>query len=203
MTMWNERYGSDEFYFGVEPNRFLVSTSDLLSTGSVVLAIADGEGRNGVWLAEQGCVVTSVDVASVGMAKAQCLATARRVELTFVVADLLSWEWPTCAFDVVVAIFIQFATPDQRREIFGRCFDALVPGGTLLLQGYREEQLGYGTGGPPIRENLYSDGQLRSELARFDISMLRSHDSSIHEGAGHDGMSALADVVARRPTEAR
>lgn len=103
--------------------------------------------------------------------------------------------------DAVAAIFIQFAPPTLRRRIFDRIAATLRPGGLLLLQGYRVEQLGYGTGGPPVADLLYTEAQLRTELSAFSIERLASYDAVIEEGSGHSGMSALIDVVARRPGE--
>lgn len=119
--------------------------------------------------------------------------------MTFTLADLGDWTWPEGQFDLVVAIFIQFAPPALRTEIFGRMRLALKPGGLLLLEGYRPEQLAYGTGGPRAVENLYTETILRDAFSAMDILELRTHDSDIHEGKGHSGMSALIDLVARQP----
>jgi SAM-dependent methyltransferase len=114
-------------------------------------------------------------------------------------ADLSQWEWPEAEFDVVAAIFIQFASPPLRKEIFNGIKRTLKPGGLLLLEGYRPEQLKYGTGGPSASENLYTEVLLREAFSDFELLDLRSHDSAINEGVGHSGMSALIDLVARKP----
>ena len=196
---WDARFSGDGFLFGTEPNEFLVRCRDLLPPGRRVLCVADGEGRNSVWLAEQGLVVDAFDRSPVGVAKAGRLADERGVEVRFDVADVDAWTWPAERYDVVVAIFIQFAPPDQRQRLFARAFSALRPGGLLLLEGYGVEQLGYGTGGPPEPDQLYTEGQLRSELAAFAIERLDAYDVDVREGPAHSGMSALIDVVARRP----
>lgn len=197
--MWDERYDREDYLFGTEPNAFLVSQARRLRPDMRVLTVADGEGRNGVWLAGQGLHVTSVDVSPVGIAKAKRLAADRGVALEHVQADLGEWEWPEASYDLVVAIFIQFATPDLRGTIFSGMKRALAPGGLLLLEGYRPEQVAYGTGGPKQIDQLYTRELLETGFADLEILEIREHDTEIHEGAGHDGMSALIDLVARKP----
>lgn len=199
IVRWDMRFGStDDFIFGTEPNRFLTRQAHLLSPGMAVLAVADGEGRNGVWLAQQGMKVTAVDGSRVALAKAQRLALERGVTLNTVQADLTSWEWGSDIYDAVVGIFIQFAGPRLRPLLFQRAAKSLKPNGLLLLQGYSPKQLDYKTGGPSTLENLYTEEQLRAELAGFDIVHMTSYDEELNEGSGHRGMSALIDVVARK-----
>jgi cyclopropane fatty-acyl-phospholipid synthase-like methyltransferase len=197
---WDERFSSEEYLFGTGPNAFLEKQGSLLKPGGTALALADGEGRNGVWLAEQGLTVTSVDFSPIALEKARRLAAARGVTISTVQADLGDWTWPEDEFDIVAAIFIQFAGPNLRAAIFRRIRRALAPGGLLILQGYRPEQLHYGTGGPPHAENMYTAEMLREAFAGFEILHLSEHDSEIAEGSGHRGMSALIDLVARKPT---
>lgn len=196
---WNERYAGADFLFGTEPNRFLAAQAARLRPGMRALALADGEGRNGVWLAEQGLSVVSIDSAAVAVDKARRLARMRGVAVEFVCADLLTWAWPCAAFDVVAAIFIQFADAATRPRLHQRIIASLRPGGLLLLQGYAPRQLQYGTGGPSDPARLYDAATLRREFAALDILHLREHDEEIHEGRAHHGMSALVDMVARKP----
>ena len=196
---WDQRFAGEGFLFGSEPNAFLRRQAARLSPGQTALAVADGEGRNGVWLAQQGLHVLSVDASRVGQEKARRLAESRGVALDFVHADLATWTFPEAAFDVVAAIFIQFASPELRQRLFEGMKRALKPGGLLLLEGYRPEQLEYRTGGPPIAENLYTEAMLREAFADMNVLELAAYDAVIEEGAGHKGMSALIDLVARRP----
>lgn len=197
---WDARFAGDDYLFGTEPNRFLVSCRDLLGKRGRVLSVADGEGRNGVWLATQGFDVDAFDASPVAVAKAQRLAAERGASVQFHAADADAWPWPEQAYDAVAAIFIQFAPPPLRRRIFDRIAGTLRPGGLLLLHGYRVEQLGYATGGPSVPEQLYTEELLRAELSAFAIERLESYDALVEEGTGHSGMSALIDVVARRPS---
>lgn len=198
MTVWDERYKGDEYHFGTEPNAFLLSQYERLKPGMRCLAVADGEGRNGVWLAEQGLHVLSVDSSSVAVGKARALAQQRGVTMDVELADLVIWDCGVSKFDVVAGVFIQFADPLQRELLFANLKRCLKPGGLLMLQGYTPRQLEYRTGGPSQVENLYTETMLRDAFSDMEILCLSEHDDIIHEGAGHSGMSALIDLVARK-----
>lgn len=198
--VWDERYAVDHYVFGEEPNAFLRSCADYLRPGMRALALADGEGRNGVWLAQQGLDVVSTDISPRAQEKARQLATDRGVRVEFELVDLASWAWPRKEFDLVVAIFIQFAEPDLRQAIFQGIKRTLKPGGLLLLEGYRSEQVEYGTGGPPTVENMYTSSMLSEAFSEFEIVSLVAYDADIEEGIGHRGKSALIDLVARKPS---
>ena len=146
-----------------------------------VLAVADGEGRNGVWLAQQGCEVVSVDISPLGLDKARKLAAQRNVAIEFQCADLMTWAWPREAFDAVICIFIQFATPAERKTLFGGFWSALKPGGVLLLEGYGVKQLQYNSGGPGKLENLYTPDMLRESFADWEIDTLREYEAVLDE----------------------
>ena len=195
---WQERFIGDEYVFGTEPNAFLKANANLLRKGETALAIADGEGRNGVFLASQGLDVLSVDFSPNAQGKARKLAAARGVTMRVEQVDIINWDWPANAFDVVAAIFFQFAGPADRVKIFAGIKRALKPGGLLLLEGYRPKQLDYKTGGPSKIENLYTRELLEAAFADFTSIDVREYDTEIHEGAGHGGLSALIDLVGRK-----
>ncbi|MBU6247273.1 MAG: methyltransferase domain-containing protein [Xanthomonadaceae bacterium] len=199
MNRWNERYAGEDFLFGTAPNAFLRAQQHRLPARGSALAVADGEGRNGVWLAAQGLDVLAVDASDVGLAKSRRLAADRGVTLTWELADLARWDFGRERFDVIAAIFIQFADPALRSRIFAGMKAALKPGGVLLLQGYRPEQLEYRTGGPSEPDHLYTEPMLREAFGDLHIEHLASYDAELDEGAGHRGMSALVDLVARKP----
>ena len=197
-TFWNRRYDRPDYLFGEKPNLFLVAQADRLKPGMTALAIADGEGRNGAWLAEQGLKVMTTDIAPRAVQKARALAARRGVSIDAHVVDLDAWVWPEQAFDAVVAIFIQFAGPDLRARLFGRMVQALKPGGLLILQGYTPRQLEFNTGGPGVLENLYTEELLRAEFSALQILDLQVYETELHEGARHAGPSALVGMVARK-----
>ena len=192
---WETRYATPEYLYGTEPNAFLEAHRGLLPKSGKALAVADGEGRNGVWLAAQGLDVLSVDFSPKAQAKAKALAARRGVMMRFVQADVTAWDWSTGEFDLVVAIFIQFAAPPERRRIFAGIRQALKPGGLLLLQGYRREQIAYKSGGPSEIANLYSEAMLREDFGSFTKLDIKVHDNVIREGARHTGMAAVVDLV--------
>ena len=195
---WQSRYARPDYLFGTAPNEFLRQHAHLLKPGQTALAIADGEGRNGVFMAEKGLNVVSVDFSPLALEKARKLAAARKVTMRIEQADIINREWPPETYDVVAAIFFQFATPPQRDAIFAGIGKTLKPGGLLLLEGYRPKQLEYKTGGPPQVENLYTRETLEAGFAGFASIDIREHDSEIAEGAQHVGMSALIDLVGRK-----
>ena len=195
---WQQRFAQPGYLFGTAPNAFLKSQAPLLRKGQTALAVADGEGRNGVFLAEQGLDVLSVDYSPLAQAKVQKLAAERGVTLRTEQGDMTNWTWPAEAFDVVAAIFIQFATPPERAKIFAGIKRTLKPGGLLLMQGYRPKQIEYKTGGPSDVQRLYTREMLEAAFADFSSLDISEHDSVIEEGAGHAGLSALIDVVGRK-----
>ena len=199
LQRWNQRFDTEEYLFGTEPNAFLVSQRARLRSGMQALCIADGEGRNGVWLARQGLHVTAFDFSPVAAGKAGRLAERAGVAVDYRVETVQTWLWESAAFDLVAAIFIQFATPPERTRLFEGILRTLRPGGLLLLQGYRREQIEYGTGGPPHVENMYTEPMLRDSFQTLEILHLAAHDDVIVEGSGHSGRSALIDLVARKP----
>lgn len=197
--MWDARYEADEYVFGTEPAAFLTNHRELLTAGSTALVVADGEGRNSVFLAAQGLDVTAMDISPVGAEKARRLATERGLSVDIRVADVLDWDWTAESYDLVVAVFIQFLTPDQREDVFDGMVAALRSGGRLLLHGYRPEQVDNGTGGPPNRDHMYTEALLRESFAGLQIDELRSYDAVLEEGSGHRGESALIDLIATKP----
>lgn len=196
---WETRFGAPEYAFGVEPNYFLASCKNLLPSSGRALAVADGEGRNGVWLAEQGLDVVSIDFSPSGQNKARALAQKRRVPVRFELADVHDWAYPENAFDVVCEIFTQFSSPEERSRKWDGMKKALKVGGLLILQGYTPKQLQYGTGGPKELEKLYTRELLQENFGDFTDFSITEEERALHEGISHGGMSALIGLTARKP----
>lgn len=196
---WTKRYDTRDYVFGTAPNAFVKAEVRRLKPGSKVLCVADGEGRNGVFFAEKGMKVHSVDFADNAIEKAKRLAETRGVNLKIEKADVLNWDWPENAYDAVVAIFIQFTTPAERTQLFEDMKRAVKPGGLLLMQGYGPRQMEYKTGGPGILDQLYTRDLLEDAFADWEIIDLEEYDREIAEGSRHSGMSALIDLVAKKP----
>lgn len=196
---WNERFNSADFIFGKEPNEYLVEQSlHYLKPGNAVLCIADGEGRNGVWLAKQGMRVTGFDVSDIALTKAKQFAADNQVTIEYSQCDTDGFDWQANIYDAVIAIFIQFADPEMRTRIFKRIHQTLKPGGLLILQGYTPKQLEYKTGGPSLIEHLYTEDMIRELCHGFEILDLQCYEKELSEGARHTGMSALLGMVAKK-----
>ena len=196
LERWNTRYAAPGFLFGSGPNAFLAGRRDLLRGAARALCVADGDGRNSVWLAEQGMQVDAFDFSPVAVEKARHLAASRGVAVSYEIADVYGWCWPREAYDVVAAIFVQFADPAMRQFMFERMVLALRPAGLLLLEGYTPKQLEYRTGGPSEPDKLYTAAMLREAFAGMEILELREYEAQLEEGERHAGRSALIDFVA-------
>jgi SAM-dependent methyltransferase len=163
------------------------------------LAVADGEGRNGVWLAEQGLDVVSIDFSPSAQRKAKVLAAERHVKMAFELVDVHNWSYPEADFDVVVEIFTQFSSPAERALKWSGMKRSLKSGGLLIIQGYTPKQLEYGTGGPKQIENLYTRAILERAFREFRELSIVEEECEIHEGTSHGGMSAVINLTATKP----
>jgi SAM-dependent methyltransferase len=202
---WNNRYqeAGDQYLFGTQPNAFLARHAGLFQTGGSALLVADGEGRNSVWLATQGMQVSALDISTVAVARARRLAIEHGVEVDLVVGDMSALDWPPVrlhdAFDWVIGIFIQFVGAEGRDRQFAAMKRLTRPGGRILLQGYTPAQLAHGTGGPAVVDNLYTPALLRDAFSDWEIEELGEYEDDVAEGAGHCGRSALIGLIARKP----
>lgn len=192
---WEGRYGTTpEYVYGTEPNDFLAEHAPSFPIGDV-LCLADGEGRNGVYLAGLGHRVTSVDLTYAGMSKAAQLASDRGLELTTVVADLASFDLGEQRWDLIVSIFAH-TPPPIRARVHGLISTALRPGGQILLEAYTPDQVGRGTGGPPVPELTMTLDGLRNELTDMEFVHGREFVRPVIEGPGHTGDGAVVQVIA-------
>lgn len=196
---WNARYAIPDYLFGEEPNDFVRREAHRIVPRGSVLCIADGEGRNSVWLAKQGFAVTAFDFAPNAVDKARLLAKRQGVNVDHRLGDVEHWPWSAARYDALVVIFIQFLPPETRDAVLADMLQAVAPGGVFLLEGYRPEQVDYATGGPPRREHMYTRPWVEARLRGWEILALEEYDAVIREGRAHSGISALIDVVARRP----
>jgi SAM-dependent methyltransferase len=194
---WDERYSTDEFVYGTDPNDYLASVADRLTPGDL-LTIAEGEGRNAVFLAGLGHRVTAVDSSAVGLAKAQRLAAHKGVTLTTETGDLADFDPGQARWQTVVSIFCHLPSA-LRAALFSRLVAALRPGGLLVLEAYTPDQLAYGTGGPKDIDMLPTLAALQHELAGLDFLIAREIVRPVHEGRFHSGDGAVVQVLARKP----
>jgi cyclopropane fatty-acyl-phospholipid synthase-like methyltransferase len=194
---WNSRFSEPGYAYGTEPNVFLASQAHRLPRSGRALAVADGEGRNGVWLAQQGLDVLSVDVSEVGLQKTQALATSRGVSLKTELADLTVWNWPESEYDAVAAIFVHFG-PEQRSRMHAAMFRALKPGGLLVMEAFNPLQLELKTGGPPVREMLYTVDMLRADFVQAGALEISETRTTLTEGLYHRGEAAVVRLILTR-----
>lgn len=193
---WEQRYGIDEYFYGVEPNDFLRDNVQQIPAGQV-LCLADGEGRNSVFVATQGYDVSSVDLADAGVAKAKLLAASMGVVVDAQVGDLANFDLGTNKWQGMVSIFAHMP-PHIRRDLHRRAVDALAPGGVFVLEAYTIDQIGRGTGGPQVPELLMSAEGLREEFATLEIVHLEERVRDVVEGTGHSGEAAVVQFIGRK-----
>lgn len=196
--MWNERYANQGYFYGSEPNDFLQEACGAIPKGGSVLCLAEGEGRNAVFLAGLGYAVTAVDGSAQGLAKLQTLANEKGVRVAAVCADLADYDMGVGAWDGIVSIWCHLPNP-LRSEVHRKAVAALKPGGVFLLEAYTPKQLAYKTGGPPDVTLLMTLSALRQELSGLQIEHGVEIDRDIQEGRGHLGTSAVVQVLARKP----
>ncbi len=192
--MWDERYSKDEYAYGTEPNEFLVQFCDSIPKGKV-LCLAEGEGRNAVYLAEQGYHVLAVDASRPGIEKAQRLASMKNVHIDTVVEDLKEFQIEEGEFDAIVSIFCHLP-PELRIKVHQQVVKGLKPGGVLLLEAYTPEQLNYKTGGPPVVEMMMQLDQLLQEFKELKVIHAKQLVRDVVEGMYHTGSGAVVQLVA-------
>lgn len=198
-AFWDSRYAGAAYAYGEAPNAFLASLS--FAPGGRALVPGDGEGRNGVFLAERGLKVETLDLSAEGVAKARRLASARGVVLDARQADVLAWDWPVAAYDVIALLYLHLPA-SERRLLHTRALAALKPGGRVVLEAFTPAQLAKqkagARGGPREAELLYSAADLREDFAGAEIELLQEIETELREGALHVGPSAVVRMVAKK-----
>lgn len=191
---WDQRYATDELIWRAEPNRFLVEEISGLPPGRA-LDVASGEGRNSVWLAEQGWDVVGVDFSAVGLAKARRLAEARGVEVSWVQADVVDWTPPVEVFDLVIVMYLQLPE-DPRRRALRHAVTALAPGGTLLVVGHDATNISEGFGGPQDPSVLYAASDVAADLRDLRVERAERVGRPVATGEGERvALDALVRAV--------
>lgn len=194
--MWDERYSTEEYAYGTTPNQFLAENVGCLPKGKV-LSLAEGEGRNAVFLAKQGYSVTAVDASQVGLNKARMLAEAHGVSVEFIHADLADYELGENTWDGIVSIFCPLPSA-LRKALHKKVMAGLRPNGVYLLEAYTPNQLKHGTGGGNSVDAMQSMETLSLELAGLAFSHLIELERDLVEGIYHTGIGAVVQVIATK-----
>jgi cyclopropane fatty-acyl-phospholipid synthase-like methyltransferase len=197
MNPWDKRFSSDEYFFGTKPAEALIKLAHHLIPDGDTLVVADGEGRNSVYLASKGFDVTATDFSEAGLSKARKLAMMQGVTVNYQAQDIYDTDWSEKQYDNVVAIFIQFVPPEKMRSVLRGLKEATKVGGTLVLHGYTPEQVRLGTGGPSNPDHMYTKVMLNDVYSDMSILINEEYQIVITEGKGHRGMSALIDYVGK------
>lgn len=198
MTFWDERFTGSEYRYGKQPNRFLVDAALRLPAGAKVITAGDGEGRNGVWLAQQGHRVLAVDMSAVGLDKARDLAAERGTEIETLQLDLARYRPEPASVDAVVLIYVHLA-PDIRPIIHSHLIRALKPGGLLILECFHPLQLNHRSGGPRDPELLCDLATLATDFGDdLDLVIAWEGEIELDEGPGHQGIAHVVRVLGAR-----
>jgi cyclopropane fatty-acyl-phospholipid synthase-like methyltransferase len=194
---WDERFSIEEYLFGAKPAQALVKLEHYLIPQGETLVIADGEGRNSVYLASKGFKVTASDASTVANIKARALAASQNVEVNYQVEDFFDIDWSAQQYDNIVGIFFQFIPPDKIKQVLTALRTAIKKGGTLLIHGYTPQQIELATGGPKDASLMYTKELFEDLFENVEILVNKEYQMHLTEGSGHNGPSALIDFVAQ------
>ena len=194
---WNKRFSIEDYLFGADPAQALVKLEHYLIPQGDTLVIADGEGRNSVYLASKGFKVTATDASTVANIKAKALAASQNVEVNYQVEDFFDIDWSAKQYDNIVGIFFQFIPPDKIKQVLMALRTAIKKGGTLLIHGYTPQQIELATGGPKDVSLMYNKELFEDVFESVEILVNKEYQIKLSEGSGHKGQSALIDFVAK------
>ena len=194
---WDQRYSEPGYAYGTDPNDFLKASIEYLPKNGTVLCLAEGEGRNSVFLASHGFNVTAVDSSPVAMQKTQALAQKQGVQVTSTVADLAEFDLLSEQYDAIISIFCHLPPP-LRKTIHTHVQKSLKYDGIFLLEGYTPKQLQFGTGGPPVKELLMNLHVIQEELAGLEIIHGIEVEREIQEGKLHNGIGSVVQYIGKK-----
>ena len=198
---WEQRYASTDQLFEDTPSELLRSHQPLLHAGMTALAIGDGEGRNGVWLAEQGLDVLSVDISPTALARAQARAECHGVTIRTRCVDVMEWNWPENTFDLITCIFVHLPAA-LRSRLHESMRKALKPAGLVMIEGFDQQQLQYDSGGPRHPDLLYDEATLRQEFADCRIMLTEQRPTEVWMAGQYQGQGSVIHFIARAAGDA-
>lgn len=192
--VWNQRYSEDDYYYGTKPNHFLTSVVGILPYNARILCLAEGEGRNAVYLASLGHHVTAVDFSEEGKKKAESLAQKENLSIHYILSSLEDYSFGLEQWDAVISIFCHLPSI-VRPLIHQKVEKSLKPGGLFILQSYTPEQLEHKTGGPKDLSMLYTENLIKNDFSCLRWPKLQRVTTEIFEGKGHTGLSSVLNAV--------
>ena len=195
--IWDDRYNREEYYYGTEPNDYLRETAKLIRPGGAVLCLAEGEGRNAVFLAKLGYHVTAVDFSAIALSKLEKLAVESGVQVQTVCRDLTEFEFGEGLWDGIVSIWCHLPSP-LRIQVHNKLIHGLKVGGIYIYEAYTPDQIPLATGGPKDPDMMPTAQILMQELKGLQFHKLQELRREIHEGLGHNGLSAVVQVLGKR-----
>ena len=197
---WNERYQVSDYIFGIEPNDFIKDVTPAAKEGQRAYAPADGEGRNGVYLASIGYDVTSIDVANLAVDKAIALAKNKGVAINAMIGDAINTGFDDAAFDVIIVCFMHFM-PDDHDRFMEENKRLLKPGGIFIMEGYTIDQIPLKSGGPKNPDMMMSADKLANSFDGYELAILREQRRMLDEGPRHQGEAATVQIMAIKPID--
>lgn len=189
MNMWDERYRSKEYVYGVEANHFFKEKLSELKPGHLLLP-AEGEGRNAVFAAISNWQVTAFDASIEGKIKAEALAKLHKVDINYLLCPYQEMDFEPNSFDAIALIYAHMPY-ELRKKVHTKLIDYLKPGGHLIIEGFSEEQLNYQSGGPKEIEMLYSISALENEFKTLSTRQITQHEIELSEGLFHNGKASV------------
>ncbi|MED1567808.1 class I SAM-dependent methyltransferase [Bacillus paramycoides] len=196
-NFWDDRFKSDEYFYGEEPNTFIQEQAFRLVNHNKVIAFAEGEGRNAVFLTRQGHEVIAIDYSEGGLEKTKKLAVKHNVKVHTKKVDLLADSLPANEFDAAIMVFGHFHT-DNQRMILNKMIHTIKPGGLIMIEVYSKQQLNYGTGGPKDIDMLYDPIDILTWCEGHEVIHFFNGEQERIEGKGHTGLAHVIQVVIRK-----
>lgn len=192
-SFWDERYSSEEYIYGLEPNEFFSESIKNITPGKMFLP-GEGEGRNAVFAAKLGWQVVAVDQSQVGKEKAENLAELNEVNINYQVADIANYRFTKNKYDAIALIFFHLPMP-LRIKIHKKFITSLKPGGRFILEMFNKEQLGKTSGGPQNLDMLYSDDDIKRDFSSLKTILLENKIVTLKEGAHHHGEASVIRYI--------
>lgn len=198
---WNERYRGDEFAYGELPNNFLREQLEKLKPGAILFP-AEGEGRNAVFAAGLGWMVSAFDISAEGKNKALRLAAAHQVAIDYQVGELQTLNYKFEQYDAIALIYAHFPA-DIKSSIHKTLNSYLRKGGVIIFEAFSKKHPDFiarneKVGGPKDIAMLFSIDEIKSDFADYEIIELAEREIELNEGLFHNGKGSVIRFIGRK-----